>query len=134
VTEFIYRYESSNSPDQAHPSCAQIFLSFQLSTQSREKEVSEVLESLSKQGFCGMDISDNELAKTHARYMIGGRQAVEHERVFRFSKIFNLNAERYNLLALESPERPGSLRNFLSRLRNDWNISLFHYRYYGGGG
>jgi threonine dehydratase len=29
------------------------------------------------------------------------------------------------------PERPGALIDFLSRLRSDWNISLFHYRNHG---
>ncbi|MDR1462955.1 MAG: threonine ammonia-lyase, biosynthetic, partial [Azoarcus sp.] len=28
-------------------------------------------------------------------------------------------------------ERPGALIDFLSRLRSDWNISLFHYRNHG---
>ncbi len=33
----------------------------------------------------------------------------------------------------EFPERPGALTKFLKSLHSDWNISLFHYRYYGGG-
>lgn len=32
----------------------------------------------------GFDISDNEMAKSHARYMIGGANNIENERVFRF--------------------------------------------------
>jgi len=32
----------------------------------------------------GYDISDDELAKSHSRYMIGGAQRVENERLFRF--------------------------------------------------
>ncbi|KAH9972463.1 tryptophan synthase beta subunit-like PLP-dependent enzyme [Lactifluus volemus] len=108
VTEFIYRY---NSPDFAH-----VFLSFQLETNSREKEVGEVLSELERGGMKGLDISDDEMAKSHARYMIGGASDVANERIFRF----------------EFPERPGALRKFLSSLRNmGWNISLFHYRNHG---
>lgn len=32
----------------------------------------------------GFDISDDELAKSHARYMVGGRTQVPNERMFRF--------------------------------------------------
>jgi threonine dehydratase len=31
----------------------------------------------------------------------------------------------------EFPERPGALLRFLTRMRTDWNISLFHYRNHG---
>lgn len=76
MTEFIYRY---NSADVAH-----VFLSFILATNSREKEVEGVLSELEASGMKGSDISDNEMAKSHARYMIGGSKDVPHERVFRF--------------------------------------------------
>ncbi|KAI0293198.1 tryptophan synthase beta subunit-like PLP-dependent enzyme [Russula brevipes] len=109
VTEFIYRY---NAPDRA-----QVFLSFQLETASRAKEVAGVLEELERCEMNGHDISDDEMAKSHARYMIGGASDVPNERIFRFA---------------EFPERPGALRKFLSCLRNmGWNISLFHYRNHG---
>jgi len=76
VTEFIYRY---NSPDRA-----QVFLSFQLETSSRTQEVASVLEKLAQGGMNGCDISDDEMAKSHARYMIGGASDVPNERIFRF--------------------------------------------------
>ncbi|KAL6300496.1 tryptophan synthase beta subunit-like PLP-dependent enzyme [Sparassis latifolia] len=107
ITEFIYRY---NNPERA-----QIYLSFKLESTSRAKEVSDLLAALERQGMKGFDISDDEMSKTHARYMIGGRQNVSNERVFRF----------------EFPERPGALRKFLLGLQSDWNISLFHYRNHG---
>ncbi|KAN0116382.1 threonine dehydratase I [Russula decolorans] len=108
VTEFIYRY---NLPGRAH-----VFLSFQLETSSRAKEVASVLDELELGGMNGHDISDDEMAKSHARYLIGGASDVPNERLFRF----------------EFPERPGALRKFLSSLRNmGWNISLFHYRNHG---
>lgn len=76
VTEFAYRY---NSPDLAH-----IFLSFKLESSSRTKEVSAVLDALQQKGFKGFDISDNEMAKSHTRYMVGGCRVVPDERLFRF--------------------------------------------------
>lgn len=76
TTEFIYRY---NSPD-----IAQVYLSFKLATNSRQEEVSQVLSTLEAQGMKGYDISDDEMAKGHGRYMIGGAQKVENERLFRF--------------------------------------------------
>ena len=49
--------------------------------------------------------------------MVGGPTAgaVDNEMVFR----------------VEFPERPGALLNFLTRLGQRWNISLFHYRSHG---
>lgn len=84
VTEFVYRY---NSPDVAH-----IFLSFKLASSLRTTEVSGVLDAIQQQGFKGFDISDNEMAKSHTRYMVGGCAVVPDERLFRFggSKIFTL--------------------------------------------
>jgi threonine dehydratase len=35
------------------------------------------------------------------------------------------------LYRFEFPERPGALMRFLSGMRTDWNISLFHYRNQG---
>ncbi|KDQ57479.1 hypothetical protein JAAARDRAFT_193801 [Jaapia argillacea MUCL 33604] len=107
TTEFIYRY---NSPTLAH-----VFLSFKLASDNRTKEVTDVLAALEREGMKGYDISENELAKSHARYMVGGAKTVPNERVFRF----------------EFPERPGALRNFLVGMHSGWNISLFHYRNHG---
>lgn len=76
VTEFVYRYTSS---DKAH-----ILLSFKLSSKNREQEVGDVLSTLEKQEMQGYDISDDELAKSHVRYMIGGCLKVPNERIFTF--------------------------------------------------
>ncbi|KAF7799749.1 hypothetical protein EIP86_010991 [Pleurotus ostreatoroseus] len=107
TTEFIYRYNDSQR--------AQVFLSFQLTSTNREKEVADLLAQVQAHDMRGTDISDNELAKSHARYMIGGRVKVPNERLFRF----------------EFPERPGALRRFLEGIHAGWNISLFHYRNHG---
>ncbi|KAJ7647289.1 tryptophan synthase beta subunit-like PLP-dependent enzyme [Roridomyces roridus] len=110
VTEFIYRYNCYSSPDRAH-----VFLSFRLESGSRATEVPALLKALEAEDMVGFDISDNEMAKSHGRYMIGGSQVVPNERVLRF----------------EFPERPGALRKFLLGLHQGWNISMFHYRNHG---
>lgn len=79
TTEFIYRYND--------PTRAQVFLSFKLETQNRAEEVGDVLSQLSQLDMKGFDISDDELAKSHARYMIGGRINVPNERIFRFGTL-----------------------------------------------
>lgn len=43
-----------------------------------------VLDAIREQGFVGFDISDNEMAKSHTRYMVGGCTVVPDERLFRF--------------------------------------------------
>ncbi len=64
-----------------------------------------------------MDLTDNELAKTHVRHMVGGRApGTRNEVLYRFA----------------FPERPGALMDFLSAMSPAWNISLFHYRMHGG--
>ncbi|CAO3639660.1 unnamed protein product [Cunninghamella blakesleeana] len=106
VTEFSYRY---SDPEKAH-----VYISFKV--KQLKHEVQEVLTKWKENNMEGWDVSDNELAKTHARYMIGGKStSIINERVFRF--IF--------------PERPGALMKFLRGLHITWNVSLFHYRNHG---
>ena len=106
VTEFNYRF---SSPSSAHVFCG-------VSVGGRAEGM-DLVASLTSLGVPALDLSDNELAKSHARYMVGGRApfAVANERVFRF--IF--------------PERPGALAQFLQTLGSGVNISLFHYRNHG---
>jgi threonine dehydratase len=82
----------------------------------RRAELDQLLESISRDGMKAIDISNNEMAKSHARYMVGGKGGVEHERLFSFT----------------FPERPGALLRFLQGLNQGWNISLFNYRNNGG--
>ncbi|MFL6577738.1 MAG: threonine ammonia-lyase, biosynthetic [Povalibacter sp.] len=106
VTEFNYRYNENGS--------AHIFVGLALSEGRKEKEL--VLKSLRDQGYPVTDLSDNEMAKLHVRYMVGGHPGnLAHERLFRF----------------EFPERPGALLKFLKAVGSQWNISLFHYRNHG---
>ncbi|MCV2217229.1 threonine ammonia-lyase, biosynthetic [Thauera sp. Sel9] len=105
ITEFNYRYAD---PEQAH-----IFVGV---TVHNRNEVGRLVEMLERHELPAIDLTDDELAKTHGRYMVGGRSPqAENEVLYRF--VF--------------PERPGALMNFLSKLHSDWNISLFHYRNHG---
>ncbi|WP_369682042.1 threonine ammonia-lyase, biosynthetic [Malonomonas rubra] len=106
ITEFNYRL--------ADRSQAQLFMGISIGNGINRTGFSA---RLTEQGFENIDLTDNELAKTHLRYMIGGRspEAIR-ERLFRFW----------------FPERPGALTRFLADMGADWNISLFHYRNQGG--
>ncbi len=107
ITEFNYRYSD--------PAAARIFVGVQLSRGDVEKR--QIIAMLGEHGYPVLDMSDNELAKLHIRYMVGGRApALADELLFRF----------------QFPERPGALLKFLNSLSADWNISLFHYRNHGG--
>lgn len=81
-----------------------------------QAELSAIISNVRQNGFHVDDLSGNELAKAHMRYLVGGRSHVPNERLFRF----------------EFPEKPGALNKFLTTLRAGWNVSLFHYRAEGG--
>ena len=105
VTEFNYRIADAN---QAH-----IFLG--VSVANRD-QATQFADRLRKAGFATIDLSDDEVAKSHLRHMVGGRSALaRNERLYRF----------------EFPERPGALMRFLTNMNPSWNISLFHYRNHG---
>jgi threonine dehydratase len=105
ITEFNYRLNDRQRAD--------VFVG--LSVGSRE-DSHKVQAELRRLGYEAMDLTDNELAKLHVRYMVGGHSRdVKRERLCRF----------------EFPERPGALLQFLDTLGGRWNISLFHYRNHG---
>lgn len=106
ITEFNYRYADTH---EAH-----IFVGVQC--QNRQEELPALIDALQKNDYPVVDLSADEMAKLHIRYMVGGHtQYVEREEVFR----------------VEFPERPGALLDFLQGLGGRWNISLFHYRNHG---
>jgi len=106
VTEFNYRY---SDPRSAH-----VFVGVQ--TPDGDEERDALIEHLRGRGYAVQDMTDNEMAKMHVRYMVGGHAAgVENEILYRF----------------EFPERPGALLRFLTKMARGWNISLFHYRNHG---
>jgi threonine dehydratase len=106
ITEFNYRYDDANA--------AQIFCGIEL--RNGVDEQLAIIESLREKGYKVVDLSENEMAKLHIRYMVGGHAPqAQDEQIFRF--VF--------------PERPGALLDFLKGLTRGWNISLFHYRNHG---
>ncbi len=106
ITEFNYRYGDT---DAAH-----IFIGVQLRRGVREKN--QLLANLKSKGYKVIDLSNDEVAKMHIRYMIGGHAAgITDELLYRF----------------EFPERSGALLHFLTQMGERWNISLFHYRNHG---
>jgi threonine dehydratase len=105
VTEFNYRY--------ADRAWARVFVGLSIHNRA---ETELLVRHLQHHGLDTEDLSDNEMAKLHVRHMVGGHSPrVRDEMVYRF----------------EFPERPGALMNFLDRMSEDWNISLFHYRNHG---
>lgn len=106
ITEFNYRYADDEK--------AQVFCGVELRDGSKEQE--DLKQKLISKGYEVVDLTNNETAKLHIRYMVGGHApGAVNERLYRF--VF--------------PERPGALLDFLSGLSRGWNISLFHYRNHG---
>jgi threonine dehydratase len=106
ITEFNYRYFDA--------AMAQVFAG--ISSSGLEPDRATVIRQLQEQGFQVTDMTANELAKEHIRYMVGGHASRE------------LNELVYSI---QFPERPGALLKFLTQLGGRWNISLFHYRNHG---
>jgi threonine dehydratase len=106
ITEFNYRW--------ADDAAAHVFVGLKLADATREKPA--VIAELTRRGYEVIDISADETAKLHVRYMVGGpAPALRDELLFR----------------CEFPERPGGLAKFLDAMGAEWNITLFHYRNHG---
>ena len=106
ITEFNYREQGRER--------AQVFVGLNLTRGAAER--SEIVRQLGDAGYRVVDMTDNEIAKQHVRYMIGGQaHGLADECVYRF----------------EFPERPGALLRFLEAIGSRWNISMFHYRNHG---
>ena len=107
ITEFNYRYVGEQN--------ANIFVGVRLGGSVEERE--QLLNELVSANYQVNDFTDNELAKLHVRYMIGGKNSTNkvNERIFSF----------------EFPEHPGALEKFLDSMGELFNITLFHYRNHG---
>src|ERR1700720_4477635 len=96
VTEFNYRYSDVKA--------AQVFVSLALSQGKSERDA--LLALITAAGFNARDMTDNEMAKLHVRYMVGGQaRGLADERLYRF----------------EFPERPGALLKFLQAVGTGWD-------------
>ncbi len=105
ITEFNYRYDD--------PKEARVFVG--VSVRDRN-ETEKLIKLLEKNGLHTENLSDNEMAKLHIRYLVGGHASgIKNEVLYRF----------------EFPARPGALMKFLNSMGHNWNISLFHYRNHG---
>lgn len=107
ITEFNYRLHKR---DEAH-----IFVGIGLRGSEDKKAF---VDTMSNHGYIFTDLSDDQIAKEHIRYMVGGPSK---------------EAKNEQLFTVGFPERPGALHDFLHIIGNgNINISLFHYRGQGG--
>jgi threonine dehydratase len=113
ITEFNYRIAD---PEEAH-----VFVGVEVHSRDESAKIVKVLE---RQGLKTLDLSDDEMAKLHVRHMVGGHAPAGIRKSAR-------GTPDELLYRFEFPERPGALMKFLSAMRTDWNISLFHYRNQG---
>ncbi len=105
ITEFNYRMATAEG--------AHVFVGVATKDNSEHRSMISEVEGA---GYKVLDLSQDELATTHLRHMVGGRSPdAQHERLF----------------SVDFPERPGALGAFLERLGDAFNISLFHYRNHG---
>ncbi|WP_024851631.1 threonine ammonia-lyase, biosynthetic [Hydrogenovibrio kuenenii] len=106
ITEFNYRFADERR--------AVVFVGVRTEGGYAEKE--QLKKQMLEAGYQFEDMSDNEMAKLHLRYMVGGHApGIQNEILYRF----------------QFPERPGALLQFLIQMSEEWNISLFHYRNHG---
>ena len=105
VTEFNYRISDS--------AVAHVFVGIGTASAGDNQKLARHFR---RHGYATVDLSHDELAAEHVRYMVGGKSALAAgELIYRF----------------EFPERPGALMKFLTSMEPSWNISMFHYRNQG---
>jgi threonine dehydratase len=105
VTEFNYRIADARQ--------AQVFVGIGTANAGENVKLARLFD---RHGYRTVDLSHDELAAEHVRYMVGGKSALAAgEVIYRF----------------EFPERPGALMRFLTAMAPNWNISMFHYRNQG---
>lgn len=106
ITEFNYRFNSRKK--------ANIFVGIR--TPQGHEELQILTQKLTDSGYSVADLSQDEMAKLHVRYMVGG------------APISDLTERLYSF---EFPEQPNALIKFLNMLGTQANITLFHYRNHG---
>ncbi|MEP6608072.1 MAG: threonine ammonia-lyase, biosynthetic [Burkholderiaceae bacterium] len=105
VTEFNYRISDA--------SVAHVFVGIGTASAGDNQTLARHFR---RHGYATTDLTHDELAAEHVRYMVGGKSALAAgELIYRF----------------EFPERPGALMKFLTSMAPSWNISMFHYRNQG---
>lgn len=117
VTEFVYRHSPKDKD-------ALVYMAMETNEaeakkMSPEMFAADVISALGKHEVYAIDVTGDEMAKSHARYLAGGRPGeIPGERIVRF----------------EFPENAGALNQFLGALnkRDGWFITMLHYRNHGG--
>jgi len=110
VTEFVYRHSPTHND-------ALVYMSIENNETVSSDFSADVVSSLSALGVHARDITGDEMGKTHAKHLAGGRPGeLKGERTIRF----------------EFPENAGALHEFLASLRTDWFLTMLHYRNHGG--
>jgi threonine dehydratase len=105
VTEFNYRISDA--------AAAHVFVGISTVNAGDNEKLAR---GFRQHGYATVDLTHDELAAEHVRYMVGGRSILAAgELIYRF----------------EFPERPGALMKFLTSMAPGWNISMFHYRNQG---
>ena len=105
VTEFNYRISDA--------SIAHVFVGIGTASAGDNQTLARQFR---RHGYATVDLTHDELAAEHVRYMVGGKSPLATgELIYRF----------------EFPERPGALMKFLTSMAPSWNISMFHYRNQG---
>ncbi len=105
LTEFNYRISDNKR--------AQIFVGVGV---AGDDDSAKIAKHFAKAGFDITDLTHNDLAAEHIRYMVGGRSSLASDEL---------------VYDVEFPERPGALMKFLLAMPATWNISMFHYRNQG---
>lgn len=106
ITQFCYRLRER---EKAH-----IILGVSVDDSN---DRSALNRTLTQEGYTYSDLTDEDTAKEHVRYMVGGAAP---------------NARHEHFYGIQFPQRPGALYDFLRTVSGTWNISLFHYRGQGG--
>ncbi|MCK5817702.1 MAG: threonine ammonia-lyase, biosynthetic [Psychromonas sp.] len=106
ITEFNYRL---NGRQEAH-----IFVGIR--TPNGTKELTPLIQKLVDCSYFVSDLTLDEMAKLHVRYMVGG---------------VPFQGIKERLYSFEFPEDSNALLKFLNTLGKQTNITLFHYRNHG---
>ncbi|MDE2465984.1 MAG: threonine ammonia-lyase, biosynthetic, partial [Alphaproteobacteria bacterium] len=105
VTAFDYHYAAGG--------VAQVFVGIRIRD---ALDASDLMSTLKSAGYATIDLTGNELWKTHSHHIVAADRLV---------------AEDVQLFQFQFPERQGALAQFLGALGNEWDIHLFHYRNQG---
>jgi threonine dehydratase len=105
VTEFNYRISDER--------IAHVFVGIGTASAGDNEKIAKLFRG---HGYATVDLTHDEMAEEHVRYMVGGKSTLAAGEV---------------LYRFEFPERPGALMNFLTTMGPTWNISMFHYRNQG---